>query len=129
MGILIATAAAAGEAAADNPMGATQYLELIMQFLPIVLLVAVFWFFLIRPQRKRDKEERNMRDSIQVGDEISTIGGFIGKVVNIKDDVFIIETSNDRTKLKIYRWAIRGKEAPATDGVEAPKEADDSKKK
>lgn len=129
MGILIATAAAAGEAAADNPMGATQYLELIMQFLPIVLLVALFWFFLIRPQRKRDKEERNMRDSIQVGDEISTIGGFIGKVVNIKDDVFIIETSNDRTKLKIYRWAIRGKEAPATDGVEAPKEADDSKKK
>lgn len=129
MGILIATAAAAGEAAADNPMGATQYLELIVQFLPIVLLVVMFWFFLIRPQRKRDKEERNMRDSIQVGDEISTIGGFIGKVVNIKDDVFIIETSNDRTKLKIYRWAIRGKEAPATDGVEAPKEADDSKKK
>lgn len=125
MGILLATATGA----ADNPMGASQYLEMIMTFGPILLLVVVFWFFLIRPQKKRDKEERSMRDSIQIGDEISTIGGFIGKVVNIKDDVLVIETSNDRTKLKIYRWAIRGKEAPATDGVEAPKEADDSKKK
>lgn len=129
MGILLATATGAAEAAADNPLAAGDYAQLIGSILPIVLLVILFWFLMIRPQRKRDKEERNMRDSIQIGDEISTIGGFIGKVVNIKDDVFIIETSNDRTKLKIYRWAIRGKEAPATDGVEAPKEADDSKKK
>ena len=64
-----------------------------------------------------------MRNSIEVGDEISTIGGFIGRVVNIKDDVLVIESSSDRTKLKIYRWAIRGKEAPATETVEAPKEA------
>ena len=81
-----------------------------------------------RPQRKRDKAERDMRSSIEVGDEISTIGGFIGRVVNIKDDVLIIETSNDRTKLKIYRWAIRSKEAPATETVEAPKEADKNAK-
>lgn len=128
MGFLFATAAAASDAASDAPLAANEYVNVIIQILPIVLLVVVFWFFLIRPQRKRDKEERSMRDSIQVGDEISTIGGFIGKVVNIKDDVFTIETSNDRTKLKIYRWAIRGKEAPATDGVEAPKEADDKKK-
>ena len=82
-----------------------------------------FYFLLIRPQRKRDKAEREMRNSIEVGDEISTIGGFIGRVVSIKDDVLVIESSNDRTKLKIYRWAIRGKEAPATETVEAPKEA------
>nr|WP_297170956.1 preprotein translocase subunit YajC [uncultured Agathobaculum sp.] len=100
-----------------------QYLEIIVNIAPIILLVAVFYFMLIRPQRKRDKAERDMRNSIEVGDEISTIGGFIGRVVNIKDDVLIIETSNDRTKLKIYRWAIRGKEAPATETVEAPKEA------
>ena len=78
---------------------------------------------LIRPQRKRDKQEREMRNSISVGDEISTIGGFIGRVVSIKDDTLVIESSSDRTKLKIYRWAIRGKEAPATEVVEAPKEA------
>ena len=100
-----------------------QYLAAIGQFAPLVVLIILFYFLMIRPQRKRDKAEREMRNSIEVGDEISTIGGFIGRVVNIKDDVLIIESSNDRTKLKIYRWAIRGKEAPATETVEAPKEA------
>lgn len=99
------------------------YLYYIVNFAPIVLLVVVFYFLLIRPQRKRDKAEREMRNSITVGDEVSTIGGFIGKVVNIKDDVFTIETSSDRTKLRIYRWAIRGKEAAPTESVEAPKES------
>lgn len=103
--------------------GAEQYLGMIANIAPIVILIVLFYFLLIRPQRKRDKAEREMRNSIEVGDEISTIGGFIGRVVNIKDDVLIIESSNDRTKLKIYRWAIRGKEAPATETVEAPKEA------
>lgn len=105
-----------------------QYLAAIGQFAPLVVLIILFYFLMIRPQRKRDKAEREMRNSIQVGDEISTIGGFIGRVVNVKDDVLIIESSNDRTKLKIYRWAIRGKEAPATETVEAPKEADKSEK-
>ena len=97
-------------------------------FFPLVVLIVVFYFVLIRPQRKRDKQEREMRNSISVGDEISTIGGFIGRVVSIKDDTLVIESSSDRTKLKIYRWAIRGKEAPATETVEAPKEAKDAKK-
>ncbi len=104
------------------------YLVMIGQFAPLVVLIILFYFLMIRPQRKRDKAEREMRNSIEVGDEISTIGGFIGRVVNVKDDVLIIESSNDRTKLKIYRWAIRGKEAPATETVEAPKEADKSEK-
>ena len=108
--------------------GAGEYLTMIANFAPIVILIVLFYFLLIRPQRKRDKAERDMRNSIEVGDEISTIGGFIGRVVNIKDDVLVIESSSDRTKLKIYRWAIRGKEAPATESVEAPKEADKNAK-
>ena len=100
-----------------------EYLAIIAQLAPLVILIVLFYFLLIRPQRKRDKAECEMRNSIEVGDEISTIGGFIGRVVSIKDDVLVIESSNDRTKLKIYRWAIRGKEAPATETVEAPKEA------
>ena len=107
----------------ESMPGAGDYLTMIANFAPIVILIVLFYFLLIRPQRKRDKAEREMRNSIEVGDEISTIGGFIGRVVNIKDDVLIIESSNDRTKLKIYRWAIRGKEAPAAETVEAPKEA------
>ena len=85
----------------------SDYGAIIAQFLPFVVLIVVFYFFLIRPQRKRDKQERDMRNSIAIGDEISTIGGFIGRVVNIKDDVLVIESSSDRTKLKIYRWVRR----------------------
>ena len=109
--------------ALDKMPTLSDYGTIITQFLPFVVLIVVFYFFLIRPQRKRDKQERDMRNSIEIGDEISTIGGFIGRVVSIKDDVLVIESSSDRTKLKIYRWAIRGKEAPATETVEAPKEA------
>ena len=97
------------------------YSQILGTFLPIILMVVIFYFFLIRPQRKRDKAERDMRNSIQVGDEISTIGGFIGKVVSLKEDTLVIETSADRTKLKLYRWAIRGKEAAPTDKVGEPK--------
>ena len=109
--------------ALDKMPALSDYGAIIAQFLPFVVLIVVFYFFLIRPQRKRDKQERDMRNSIEIGDEISTIGGFIGRVVSIKDDVLVIESSSDRTKLKIYRWAIRGKEAPATETVEAPKDA------
>ena len=107
--------------ALDKMPALSDYGAIIANILPFVVLIVVFYFFLIRPQRKRDKQERD--NSIEIGDEISTIGGFIGRVVNIKDDVLVIESSSDRTKLKIYRWAIRGKEAPATETVEAPKEA------
>ena len=94
------------------------YGEILGTLVPFILMVAIFYFLLIRPQRKRDKAERDMRNSIQVGDEISTIGGFIGKVVSMKDETLVIETSADRTKLKLYRWAIRGKEA--AQGITTP---------
>ena len=119
-----ATTATTDAAAATETMGTgATIIYYAVQFVPMILIFVVFYFLLIRPQRKRDKQERDMRNSIEIGDEISTIGGFIGRVVNIKDDVLVIESSSDRTKLKIYRWAIRGKEAPATETVEAPKEA------
>ncbi len=101
---------------------ASDYGSILTSFAPLILLFVVFWFFLIRPQRKRDKAEKEMRNSIQIGDEISTIGGFIGKVVSIKDDVIVIESSADRTKLKLYRWAIRGKEGAPVEKVEEPKQ-------
>ena len=124
-----ATTATTDAAAATETMGTgATIIYYAVQFVPMILIFVVFYFLLIRPQRKRDKQEREMRNSISVGDEISTIGGFIGRVVSIKDDTLVIESSSDRTKLKIYRWAIRGKEAPATETVEAPKEAKDAKK-
>ena len=99
----------------------SDYAMMIGQFAPFVILILVFYFFMIRPQRKRDKEERDMRNSIQPGDEICTIGGFIGKVVSVKDDTIVIESSADRTRLRLYRWAIRNKEGVAA--VDSKKES------
>ena len=79
----------------------SDYGTIIAQFLPFVVLIVVFYFFLIRPQRKRDKQERDMRNSIEIGDEISTIGGFIGRVVNIKDDVLVIERPHEAQDLPL----------------------------
>ena len=85
-------------------------LALLVQLLPLALIFVVFYFLLIRPQKKRDKETQNMRNNIQVGDEIVTAGGIIGRVVSIKEDNVVIETGNDRSKVRIKRWAIQSNE-------------------
>lgn len=76
----------------------------------ILLMAALFgvmYFVMIRPQKKKQKEEQEMRDAIQIGDEITTIGGIMGRVVTVKEDSLVIETGADRTKMKITRWAIQ----------------------
>ena len=84
-----------------------QFLAIALQILPFLLLIVVFYFVLIRPQRKRDKETQQMRNSIQVGDEVTTVGGIVGLVVNIKEDTVVLETGGDRSKIRIKRWAIQ----------------------
>ena len=74
--------------------------------LSIVLMLAVFYFLLIRPQKKKEKEAKNMRDSLMVGDELVTIGGIVGKVIKIKDDEVTIETGSNKTRLTFKKWAI-----------------------
>lgn len=82
--------------------------------LMMALILVVFWFFIIRPQRKKDKETNKMRSELQVGDEVVTIGGIIGIIVSIKDDTLVIETGSDRSKVRLARWAIQGiNKAPA----------------
>ena len=73
----------------------------------LVLVVVVFYFLLIRPQKKQEKQIAEMRDSLAVGDEVVTIGGIIGTVLIIKDDKIMIETGNDRTKLTILRSSVK----------------------
>ena len=79
----------------------------------IALLVVVFYFFLYRPQKKQERETAEMRDSIELGDVISTVGGIIGVVVRIKDEMLLIETGADRTRLQVMKWAVRGIEEKA----------------
>ena len=74
--------------------------------LPLVILIAVMYFLLIRPQKKREKEVNAMRSGVQVGDEIITIGGICGKVVKTKEDSLVIQVGADRIKFEIMRWAV-----------------------
>jgi len=101
------------EAANNGPMA------LVGSLLPFVLIIGVFYFLMIRPQKKQEKEIAAMRDNLKVGDEISTNGGLIGRVVKIKDDIVTIETGSDKTKLKVFKWAVRAVEIPAEE-VEKP---------
>lgn len=75
--------------------------------LPMVALVGVFYFLSIRPQRKREKEQKELRNSIEVGDEITTIGGIVGRVVSVKEDTFVLETAGERSRIRFKRWAIQ----------------------
>ena len=75
----------------------------------IIATFALFYFLLIRPQQKREKKDRQMRNSLEVGDNIVTIGGIVGKILTIKDDEITIETSADRTKLAFKKWCVQSK--------------------
>lgn len=88
----------------------------------MVALFAIMYFMMIRPQKKRQKEEQAMRDNIQIGDEITTIGGIMGRVVTTKEDSLIIETGADRNKMKIARWAVQTNNT-ATEKLEAERQA------
>ena len=79
----------------------------IMTLLMIPLLLVIMYFVMIRPQRKQEKEAANMRNSLSVGDEITTIGGIIGRVVNVKEDTFVLETTKERTRISFERTAIK----------------------
>ncbi len=81
----------------------------------LVAMVAIFYFFMYRPQKKQEKESNDMRNNLKVGDEITTIGGIIGKIVSIKDETVLIETSNERNKIRILRTAVRNVDVHAED--------------
>lgn len=72
----------------------------------IVVLVVVFYFFLIRPENKKKKKLKDMRDSLSVGDDITTIGGMIGKVVACNNEAVTFETGEDRVRIQVAKWAI-----------------------
>lgn len=79
----------------------------ILMIVYIVVIIGAMYFLLIRPQRKRTKEEKQLRESIQVGDEIVTIGGIYGRIISLKEETIIIESKSDHSKLTIARWAIQ----------------------
>ena len=85
---------------------------MIIMFAAVIL---VFWLFMIRPQKKQEQKDNAMRDALAVGDEVTTIGGIIGKVVSIKGETFVLETTRDKTKIRFLKGAIRSVDVRAAD--------------
>lgn len=79
-----------------------------LNFIPLILMFVVFYFLIIRPQKKKANEVNEMRENLKVGDKIITIGGIIGKIILVKEDYLVIETSSDNTKIEIMKWGING---------------------
>lgn len=111
---------AAGDAGSASLAGGMGFTWIIM----IVMLVGMWWFT-SRSQKKRDKEAQDMRDSLQVGDEVTTIGGIIGKVVSIKEETFVLETTKEKTHIRFLKGAIRSVDVRIADvtAAEASKDA------
>ncbi|MEG2295667.1 MAG: preprotein translocase subunit YajC [Oscillospiraceae bacterium] len=87
--------------------GINSTMAMLIQLVPLVLVFVIFYFMLIRPQKKRERQVADMRSKIEVGDEIVTVGGIIGLVVSLREDTVVIETGSDRSKVRIARWAIQ----------------------
>ena len=95
----------------------------------MVLMFAIFYFMLIRPENKRKKEAEQMRSVLKVGDEITTIGGITGKVVSIKDDKFVVETGADQVRIELAKWALSTNETAAAAAKEKQKKEQEAKAK
>ena len=95
----------------------------------LVAMLAIFYFLLIRPENKRKKDAENMRSSVKTGDKITTIGGIVGTVVNVKDEKIVIETGADQVRIELAKWAISSNESAAEAAQAAAKKAQEEKAK
>ena len=108
-------------ATAGTGMGST----LIM----MVLMIAIFYFMLIRPENKRKKEAEQMRSSVKKGDKITTIGGITGTVVDVKETRIVLETGADQVRVELEKWAISTNETAAENAKAEAKKAQEAKAK
>lgn len=106
------------------PMG-----DMTTTIIMLVLMIGVFYFMLIRPENKRKKEAEQLRSSIKNGDQITTIGGITGTVVDIKEDRFVIETGADRVRIELMKWALSTNETAAKNAQAEAKKAQEAKAK
>ena len=118
--VSFAESAATGAPASDaTPQPAGNFFSSPASWIPLLIYIAIFvalgYFLIFRPQKKRKQQEEQLRSSLMLGDEITTIGGICGRIVNIKDDNITIETSLDRTMMEFKNWAIRDVKKLVTD--------------
>ena len=111
-GIAVAYAESAGttQAAAGDGTQVNTFAALATTFLPMILIFVVFWFLLIRPQRKKYKQDKEMLNNLKAGDRICTIGGIYGTITGIKDDTVTLSVGKDNLSMVVARWGIRSVE-------------------
>ena len=103
-------AVAAGEDAAAEMTSGQIALQYLFTFAPIILIFVIFWFMMIRPQRKKDKQVKEMLNNLKAGDRICTIGGIYGTITGIKDDHITLSVGRDNMSMVVARWGIRSVE-------------------
>lgn len=113
---------AAGEGVA-NPMSGGSMIVM------LVVMLGVFYFFMIRPENKRKKEAEQMRSSVKNGDKVTTIGGIVGVIVDVKEDRFVLETSADQVRIEMMKWALSTNETAAARAAAETKKAKEEKAK
>ena len=102
----------------------------LVSMLPMLLImVALFYFMLIRPENKRKKEAEQLRSAVKNGDKITTIGGIVGTVVDVKSDSFVIETSADQVRMELMKWALSTNETAEAAAKEEAKKKQEAKAK
>ena len=105
------------------PEGSASMMSLLI---PLVLMIALMYFLMIRPENKRKKQAEEMRNSLKKGDQITTIGGIVGKIVQVTDENIVIETSDDRVRMELTKWAVSTNNSnPPADAKKAKKTAEE----
>ena len=116
----VATTGAEGVVPGSNPS---------TMIIMLVLMIGVFYFMLIRPENKRKKEAEQLRSNVKTGDNITTIGGITGTVVDVKEDRFVIETGADRVRLELMKWALSTNDTATKAAAEQAKKTQEAKAK
>ena len=101
--------------AADAGTAPTGNVSIFPSLIMIVVMVAVFYFILIRPENKRKKKAEEMRNSLKVGDDVTTIGGITGTICAVKEKTIVIETGADRVRIELAKWAVSSKGTQTTE--------------
>jgi len=112
LGTAVAEGAAAAPTAAATAAAqeVSPVVSLLFTFGPLVLVFVIFWFMMIRPQRKKDKQVKEMLNNLKAGDRICTIGGIYGTITGVQDDTVKLSVGRDNTAMVVARWAIRSVE-------------------
>ena len=114
---------------AEATQGSTGGFDMISTIVMLVVMGGVFYFMLIRPEKKRKKEAEELRSNIKTGDKITTIGGIVGTVVSVKEEKFVLETSADQVRIEFAKWAVSTNDSAAEAAQENAKKAQEAKAK